>query len=242
MAKGTASKVKPAKDPAAPKTPKPKQTPEDLKGQMPVGKLALVKDPRIYARTLPTVFAPYKRIIGLDLASNCGVSFCDVFPGQPITNAAIIGAQWNLGIGPFDTHAIRYVRLKAFLRVITPDLIVYEEVKFTGQRPLPGTPQQSLSALVARAVSGAQVVQAMTAVLLTWAEENNVPTQSVPISTLKRYATGKGNASKEEMIAACNEQLHTVFDPKDKDSGVDNIADSMFLCKLGVESYAEGLK
>ncbi len=38
--------------------------------------------------------------------------------------------------------------------------------------------------------------------LTAWCEENNIPYQGVPVKTIKRFITGKGNASKSEVIEA----------------------------------------
>ncbi len=211
------------------------------KGQLPKGKLALTKDPRVYAAQLPAIQLPYKRFLGLDLASSCGATFCDIIPGQPVTAAQIVGGQWNLSIGNWDTQSIRLIRLKQFLEITGPDLIFYEEVKYVGQSPPPGQ-KINLTALVARAVTGAQVVHTMQGILVTWAEERGIPCQSIPIGTLKRYATGKGNANKVDMVEAANKQFGTDFDPETyEDTGVDNIADSMFLCAMAVQNYSESL-
>ena len=44
------------------------------------------------------------------------------------------------------------------------------------------------------------------------------------------------------MIAACNAQFGTEFNPEGyEQTGVDNIADSMFLCAMAVQNYSEGL-
>lgn len=215
---------------------------DDSKGKLPTGKLALLKDPRVFERSLPMKPLPYKRVLGLDLASSCGVSFCDIMPGQPIKAAPIIGGQWDLSVGNHDTNSLRYVRLKQFLAITAPDLIFYEEVKYTGQSQPPGMAKLNLTALVARAVSGAQVVHGLSAILTTWAEERDIPCEAIGIGTLKKYATGKGNAGKEQMIEAANEQFGTEFDPATYEStGCDNIADSMFLCAMAVQNYSEGL-
>lgn len=210
-------------------------------GELPRGKLALIRDPRVYEQRLPPLFPPHKRILGLDIASHCGATFCDVIPGQPISNATLIGGQWNLSIGPHDTQSIRYLRLKTFLTITSPDLVFFEEVKYVGQNPAPGM-AQNLTALVARAVSGAQVVQGLCAILQLWAEERGIPCQAIPVGVLKKYATGSGAAKKEDMIAACNKRFNTEFEVEGYEStGVDNIADSMFLCAMAVQNYSEGL-
>jgi|GEM_PF-2935176 len=213
---------------------------ESAEGKLPVGKLALTKDPRVYAERLTFVPQHHKRLIGLDLASSCGITFCDIMPGQPVKSAPLIGGQWDLSVTNHDTNSIRYVRLKTFLNVTAPDLVFYEEVKFTGATP-PGV-KLSVAAVVARAVSGAQVVHSLQAILVTWCEEHDVPCEAVPIGTLKKYATGRGNANKGEMIVACNQKFETDFDPETyEQSGCDNIADSMFLCAMAVQHYSEGM-
>lgn len=162
-------------------------------------------------------------------------------PGQPVTAAQLVGGQWNLSIGNWDTQSIRLIRLKQFLEITAPDMIFYEEVKYVGQSA-PGGQKMNLTALVARAVSGSQVVHTMQGILVTWAEERDIPCQAIPIGTLKRYATGKGNANKVDMINAANSQFGTDFDPETyEETGADNIADSMFLCAMAVQNYSESL-
>lgn len=204
------------------------------------GKLAITRDPRLYAESLPRRDVKYRRVLGLDLASSCGVTFCDLIQGQPVNGSVLVGGQWDLGLTSHDTQSLRLIRLKQFLTVTRPDLIFYEEVKYTAPKPVG---RMGLGALVARAVSGAQVVHSLAAILVTWAEERNIPCEAVPIGTLKKFATGKGSANKVDMIRACNEQFHTEFEPSDYEStGVDNIADSMFLCAMAVQSYGESLQ
>ncbi|WP_264954082.1 MULTISPECIES: crossover junction endodeoxyribonuclease RuvC [unclassified Wolbachia] len=59
------------------------------------------------------------------------------------------------------------------------------------------------------------------AVLSAWCEENNIPYQGVNVKTIKRFITGKGNASKSEVIEAIREKS---FSPQD-----DNQADALAL-------------
>lgn len=59
------------------------------------------------------------------------------------------------------------------------------------------------------------------AVLSAWCEEHNVPYKGVPVKTIKRFITGKGNASKSEVIEAIREKG---FLPRD-----DNEADALAL-------------
>ncbi|WP_174515631.1 crossover junction endodeoxyribonuclease RuvC [Wolbachia endosymbiont of Cardiocondyla obscurior] len=57
--------------------------------------------------------------------------------------------------------------------------------------------------------------------LTAWCEENNIPYQGVPVKTIKRFITGKGNANKSEVIEAVRGKG---FFPQD-----DNEADALAL-------------
>lgn len=65
----------------------------------------------------------------------------------------------------------------------------------------------------------AHVYGGLLATLTAWCEARGIPYQGVPVGTIKRYATGKGNADKQAMIAAVRERG---FDPAD-----DNEADAI---------------
>jgi hypothetical protein len=45
--------------------------------------------------------------------------------------------------------------------------------------------------------------------LTAWCEHHNIPYQGVPVGTIKKHATGKGNAGKDEMIASVRLRGHT---------------------------------
>ncbi|WP_353282435.1 crossover junction endodeoxyribonuclease RuvC [Wolbachia endosymbiont (group A) of Myopa testacea] len=59
------------------------------------------------------------------------------------------------------------------------------------------------------------------AVLAAWCEGEKIPYKGVPVKTIKRFITGKGNASKSEVIEAIREKG---FSPRD-----DNEADALAL-------------
>ena len=64
--------------------------------------------------------------------------------------------------------------------------------------------------------------------LTAWCEHQNIPYQGVPVGTIKKHATGKGNADKDELIAAARSRGH---DPKD-----DNEADALALLHWAIET------
>lgn len=62
--------------------------------------------------------------------------------------------------------------------------------------------------------------------LTVWAEENGVPYEGVPVQTIKRFATGKGNASKDAVLDAVRGWGYRPHD--------DNVADAIALGRLQV--------
>lgn len=51
-------------------------------------------------------------------------------------------------------------------------------------------------------VDAAHVYGGLMATLTSWCEHNGIPYQGAPVGTIKKHATGKGNAGKEEVMAA----------------------------------------
>lgn len=84
-------------------------------------------------------------------------------------------------------------------------------------------------------VDAAHVYGGLLATLTAWCEYHQIPYQGVPVGTIKRHATGKGNASKAEVIAAIRSLGHPVTD--------DNEADALALlhCALA-QAGAEAVK
>lgn len=229
----------------AKKTPKPTvdQTPVEKKKRdrtKPViGKIAITRDPRLWRSFVDRKTLSVRRVLGLDISSSCGAAICDMVPEQPITCGSLLGFQWDLGLSTHDTQGVRYLRMMQYLRMAEPDLVIYEEVKYSGKAVPPGV-HMTAAQLIARAVSGAQVVHALSAMLLVWAERRKIPCIGVPIGKLKRYATGSGAANKEDMIRACNAKFGTDLDVATyQQTGADNIADAMFLCAMGVDEMTQ---
>ncbi|MDA1101752.1 MAG: hypothetical protein O2967_22560 [Proteobacteria bacterium] len=68
--------------------------------------------------------------------------------------------------------------------------------------------------------------------LSSWCEEHEIPYEGVPVGTIKRHATGKGNANKDAMITAARSRG---FDPID-----DNEADALALLGWAIELRMAG--
>lgn len=205
------------------------QTPEELKELVKINK--------------NKVGSKSKIILGLDLGTKCGYCYAlvnkkgyEIHPWQM--------GQLDLSAGPYDSGAIRFVRLRHFLESISPKLIAYEDVKFT---PSSGDifgkfNKFSISRVLARSARASELIGAFRATVATWAEEENIPCVGIPIGEIKKRATGKGNSDKIEIINACNGLFGTDFASETyKTTGVDNIADAAFVCLIACEQYCKGI-
>ena len=74
----------------------------------------------------------------------------------------------------------------------------------------------------------AHVHGGLLATLTSWCEGHGIPYQGVPVGTIKRFATGKGNADKQAMIAAVRARG---FEPAD-----DNEADAIAILLWAIET------
>jgi hypothetical protein len=179
------------------------------------------------------------RAAGLDLGTNCGIAWADFKQGQPIETVQVFGGQWSLDLGPYDSGPLRFIRLKQFLAVLQPDIIGFEDVKFTPSGELKGRP---LGVVVARVATASELLGAFKVILTTWAEEHGIAAEGIGIGVIKKYATGKGNANKVDMITAANEQFQIGLDPDTyEQTGADNIADAMFVCDMILQKYHLGI-
>jgi hypothetical protein len=66
------------------------------------------------------------------------------------------------------------------------------------------------------------------ATLTAWAELRGVPYEGIPVGTIKKHATGRGNADKQAMITAARAKG---FSPVD-----DNEADAIAILLWAIET------
>ena len=67
-------------------------------------------------------------------------------------------------------------------------------------------------------VDAAHCYGGFLAILTAWCEHHQIPYQGVPVGTIKKHATGRGNASKDEVIAAMRALGHAVTDDNEADA------------------------
>lgn len=147
-------------------------------------------------------------ILSLDLGTHTGWALC------PVDGMIISGTQY-FKPHRFEGGGMRYLRFKRWLTEIkqsvdTLDSVYYEEVR------------RHVGVDAAHAYGG------FLATLTAWCEHHQIPYQGVPVGTIKKHATGKGNASKDEMIAAI---VNRGFNPAD-----DNEADALALLHWALDT------
>jgi Holliday junction resolvasome RuvABC endonuclease subunit len=91
------------------------------------------------------------------------------------------------------------------------ELVIYESVDF------------------AKTTIAAHIWGGLHAVLITFCHKRSIDYEGVSVATLKKFATGKGNAKKEDMIAAAR-----LWDWRPTD---DNSADACCLMQYAIDKY-----
>jgi Holliday junction resolvasome RuvABC endonuclease subunit len=54
--------------------------------------------------------------------------------------------------------------------------------------------------------------------LTAWCEQHAIPYEAIPVGTIKRHATGQGNASKQQVIDAMRKLGHAPVDDNESDA------------------------
>lgn len=139
-----------------------------------------------------------KTILALDLGTKTGYA---------IDGGAIVSGTAEFKNDRYSGGGMRYLKFKRWLDEVhasSPIAEVYfEEVRRHA------------------ATDAAHVYGGLLATLSSWCEENKVPYEGIPVGTIKKYATDKGNAGKDQVIAAVRSWG---FEPGD-----DNEADALAL-------------
>lgn len=120
-------------------------------------------------------------ILALDLGTKCGYA-------MQATSESIVSGTWDLRPSKFDSAGQRFVMFRQALQKkhsIWPlGMVFYEEVR------------------AHMAIDAAHVYGGMVAILQAFCLEHKIEYRGVPVGTIKKHATGKGNAKKPAMVAA----------------------------------------
>jgi hypothetical protein len=195
----------------------------------------IIKNPSVLGESMITSPKKAKRALGLDLGTRTGFAYLEYDPKELPSRPLPYLGQFDLQVGGWETTPLKFIRLRQFLNVILPDVIFFEDVK---QAITPA--KMKMMGGIIRSV---EMLGALKCTIVTWAEENGIAAHGFTIGEIKKQAMGKGTASKEDMIEACNEKFGSEFDAETyKTTGVDNSADAAFALDLGMETYCEGLQ
>jgi len=141
----------------------------------------------------------------LDLGTKTGWALC----ADSVLTSGTVSFKNNR----FEGGGMRYLRFRRWLEDLRGkepiDCVFFEEV-----RRHQGT-------------DAAHCYGGFMASLTAWCEEHSIPYAGVPVGTIKKHATGKGNANKKLMIEAAIARGHNPAD--------DNEADAICLGYLAVE-------
>jgi len=121
------------------------------------------------------------KILAIDPGSKCG--YAVMLDGEPIASGV-----WDLSARRHEGGGMRFLRLRTYLDSVRfagqLDAVFYEEVR----RHL-GT-------------DAAHIYGGTVAMISAWCEEQRIPYQGIPVGTIKKTATGKGNSNKDAMMAS----------------------------------------
>lgn len=149
-----------------------------------------------------------EQILALDLGTTTGWAL------RP-SDGAIQHGWVSFKTGRYEGGGMRYLRFKQWLQEINSVSGEIKAVYFEEVRRHMST-------------DAAHVYGGLLATLTAWCEQNKIPYQGVPVGTIKKHMTNKGNASKAEMIEAIQARGYGVTD--------DNEADALSILCYALES------
>lgn len=143
-------------------------------------------------------------ILALDLGTTTGWALS--LPDRSVTHGYVSFKPQR-----FEGGGIRYLRFRRWLdELLTTtapssgvsglDAVYFEEVR------------RHLGVDAAHAYGG------FLATLTSWCEHQKIPYQGVPVGTIKRHVTGKGNAGKSAMVSAMRARGYLVADDNEADA------------------------
>ncbi len=145
--------------------------------------------------------APRRAVLALDLGTTTGWAL-------RLDTGGTVSGTVTFKPSRFEGGGMRFLRFRRWLDEVTDlagglGMIVYEQVR------------RHVGTDASHAYGG------WLAILSAWCEQKSIAYEGVPVGTIKRYATGKGNADKAAMVAAMRARG---FAPAD-----DNEADALAL-------------
>ena len=137
-------------------------------------------------------------ILALDLGTRTGWALLD-------TNGTITSGTEQFKPQRFEGGGMRFLRFKRWLAELLTASDHINAVYFEEVRAHKGT-------------AAAHTYGAFLGQLSAWCERHGAAYQGVPVATIKKHATGKGNAGKDLVIAAMCRLGHAPVDDNEADA------------------------
>lgn len=137
-------------------------------------------------------------ILALDLGTHTGWAL-----HQP--DGTISSGTENFKPQRFEGGGMRFLRFKRWLNTVLSTSNHINSVFFEEVRRHAG-------------VDAAHAYGGFMGHLTAWCELHSIPYQGVPVGTIKKHATGKGNAGKEAVLAAIVARGHAPADDNEADA------------------------
>ena len=139
-----------------------------------------------------------RSMLALDLGTSTGWALSS--PRGTITSGTV-----SFKPSRYDGGGMRYVRFRAWLDGLAHDSPDIEAIHFEEVR-------RHLS------TDAAHVHGGLLAILTAWCEQQSIAYQGVPVGTIKRFITGRGNADKAAVIDAIRARGYSPSDDNEADA------------------------
>lgn len=136
-------------------------------------------------------------VLALDLGTKTGWAF-----GSALDPSVVISGWQDFSPGKFSGGGMRYLKFENWLGEIVAKSHA-TEVVYEGVRRHVGT-------------DAAHVYGGLMATLTKFCEKAALPYAALPVQTIKKWATGKGNAPKAAMVAAVHSWGYTDVTSEDQ--------------------------
>ena len=137
-------------------------------------------------------------ILALDLGTTTGWA-------MKLPDGCIVSGTMSFRPGRYEGGGMRYLRFRSWLDEMQRMVPRLSAVYFEEVRRHAGT-------------DAAHIYGGFLAHLSAWCEQRRLPYQGVPVGVIKRFATGKGNAGKDAVIAAMTAKGHQPADDNEADA------------------------
>lgn len=147
----------------------------------------------------PATGAAGRGVLALDLGTTTGWAL------RPAGSGGITSGTVVFRPSRFEGGGMRYLRFRGWLGEMAGLSDGIARVVFEEVRAHAGT-------------DAAHIYGGFLAHLSAWCEERSVPYEGVPVGTIKRFATGRGNADKAAVVAAMRARGFAPADDNEADA------------------------